>query len=154
MAKTRELIEQIINYLAMRLPNAVAAAGLPAPTSIEYGDLVLVSPTNLPRLAVDINRYPQQQATLGPNAQLRQRMEGEVWVAVAGQDKEETAKLLHDYADIVAEVLAGDIQAGGLALILQVTEVDFSPTVRWQNALVRVARIRFQAVTQMRRVVS
>jgi hypothetical protein len=81
-------------------------------------------------------------------------MEGEVWVAVAGQDKEETAKLLHDYADIVAEVLAGDIQAGGLALILQVTEVDFSPTVRWQNALVRVARIRFQAVTQTRRIVS
>jgi hypothetical protein len=104
MAKTRELIEQIINYLTMRLPNAVAAAGLQPPTGIEYGDLVLVSPTNLPRLAVDINRYPQQQATLGPNAQLRQRMEGEVWVAVAGQDKEETAKLLHDYADIVAEV--------------------------------------------------
>jgi hypothetical protein len=48
--------------------------------------------------------------------------------------------------------LAGDIQAGGLALILQVTEVDFSPTVRWQNALVRVARIRFQAVTQHRRM--
>jgi hypothetical protein len=154
MAKTRELIEQIINYLTMRLPNAVAAAGLQPPTGIEYGDLVLVSPTNLPRLAVDINRYPQQQATLGPNAQLRQRMEGEVWVAVAGQDKEETAKLLHDYADIVAETLAGDIQAGGLALILQVTEVDFSPTVRWQNALVRVARIRFQAVTQTRRVAS
>jgi hypothetical protein len=154
MAKTRELIEQIINYLKMRLPSAVATAGLQPPTGIEYGDLVLVSPTNLPRLAVDINRYPQQQATLGPNAQLRQRMEGEVWVAVAGQDKEETAKLLHDYADIVAEVLAGDIQAGGLALILQVTEVDFSPTVRWQNALVRVARIRFQAVTQIRRVVS
>jgi hypothetical protein len=138
----------------MRLPSAVAAAGLQLPTGIEYGDLVLVSPTNLPRLAVDINRYPQQQATLGPNAQLRQRMEGEVWVAVAGQDKEETAKLLHDYADIVAETLAGDIQAGGLALILQVTEVDFSPTVRWQNALVRVARIRFQAVTQTRRVAS
>jgi hypothetical protein len=152
MAKTRELIEQIINYLAMRLPSAVAAAGLPTPTGIEYGDLVLVSPTNLPRLAVDINRYPQWQATLGANAQLRQRMEGEVWVAVAGQDKEETAKLLHDYADIVAETLAGDIQAGGLALILQVTEVDFSPTVRWQNALVRVARIRFQAITQIRRV--
>jgi hypothetical protein len=152
MAKTRELIEQIINYLKMRLPSAVATAGLQPPTGIEYGDLVLVSPTNLPRLAVDINRYPQQQATLGPNAQLRQRMEGEVWVAVAGQDKEETAKLLHDYADIVAETLAGDIQAGGLALILQVTEVDFSPTVRWQNALVRVARIRFQAVTQHRRM--
>jgi hypothetical protein len=152
MAKTRELIEQIINYLKMRLPSAVATAGLQPPTGIEYGDLVLVSPTNLPRLAVDINRYPQQQATLGPNAQLRQRMEGEVWVAVAGQDKEETAKLLHDYADIVAETLAGDIQAGVLALILQVTEVDFSPTVRWQNALVRVARIRFQAVTQHRRM--
>jgi hypothetical protein len=44
------------------------------------------------------------------------------------------------------------LQVGGLALILQVTEVDFSPTVRWQNALVRVARIRFQAVTQYRRM--
>ncbi len=78
-------------------------------------------------------------------------MDGEVWVAVAGQDKEATAKLLHDYTDVVAEVLAGDVQAGGLALILQVTEVDFSPTVRWQNALVRIARIRFQAITQHRR---
>jgi len=149
---TRQIIEQIIAYLEANLPARLQNANLPLPTGIEYGDLVIVSPTNLPRLAVDINRYPQQQATLGVQAKLRQRMEGEVWIAVSGADKEQTAKLLHDYTDAIAEVLASNIQAGGLGLILQVTEVDFSPTVRFQNALLRVSRIRFSVVTEIRRV--
>lgn len=133
------------------LPAKLTAVGLPAPTGIEYGDLVITSLTVLPRISVDINRYPQVQATLGPAGKLRQRMEGEVWVAVSASDKEATAKLLHDYTDAVAEVLATDVQAGGLGLILQVTEVDFSPTMRFQNALLRVSRIRFTVVTEHRR---
>ncbi|MCS7187450.1 MAG: hypothetical protein RMK89_10925 [Armatimonadota bacterium] len=150
--KTRQIVEQIINHLNANLPSKLAQANLALPTGIEYGDLVITSPTVLPRLSVDINRYPQQQATLGVQGKLRQKMEGEVWVAVAGSDKEETAKLLHDYTDCVAEVLATNVQAGGLALILQVTEVDFSPTVRFQNALLRVSRIRFTVVTEHRRL--
>jgi len=151
MGKTRAIVERLIDFLQTNLPAKLSAQGLTVPTAIEYGDLIVASPANTPRVAVDIVRYPQVQATLGESGRLRQRMQGEVWVAVAGTDKEATAKLLHDYADAVAEVLSTDVQAGGLALIVQVTEVDFSPTVRWQNALLRVARIRFEAVTEQRR---
>ena len=151
MKVTRQIVEQIIQYLQDNLPQRLSQQGLMPFTAIEYGDLVITSPTALPRLSVDINRYPQVQATLGYQAKLRQRHEGEVWIGVAADSKENAAKLLHDYTDTVAEVLSSDVQAGGLALILQVTEVDFSPTVRFQNALLRVARIRFTVISERRR---
>jgi len=44
--------------------------------------------------------------------------------------------LLHDYTDIVAEVLAFQSHNGAIAA------VDFSPTVRWQNACFNPTMVR------------
>ncbi|MCS7225333.1 MAG: hypothetical protein NZ959_12400 [Armatimonadetes bacterium] len=152
MGKTRQLIEHIIAYLKEHLPPRLSKENLPLPSGYEYGDLTTVSLTLLPRIGVDIYKYPQQQATVGPNGLLRQKRLGLVWIAVGASDKETTARLLHDYADIVAEVLNGDYQAGGLSLILQVTEVDFTPTAPWETKLLRTARLQLSLWTQHHRL--
>ncbi len=151
MVKTRQLIEHLIAYLQDQLPPRLTEEGLPLPSGYEYGDFGTVAPVLLPRLGVDVDRYPQQTGTVGPKGRLRQRRMGVVWIAVAGRDKETTARLLHDYTDIVSQVLDTDYQAGGLSLLMQVTEVNFSPTMPWETKLVRTSRIRLEIWTQKER---